>query len=35
MKDGELFEKYNEIEKKLKTISKKNLIVNQYTVKNI
>ena len=36
IKDDELSEKYNEIlEKKLKITSKKNLIVNQYPMKNI
>ena len=36
IKDDELLEKYNKIwEKKLKVSSKKNLIVNQYIMKNI
>ena len=35
IKDDELLEKYNEIWKKLKNIIKKNLIVNQYIMKNI
>ena len=34
-KDDELLEKYNKIWKKLKISSKKNLIVNQYIMKNI
>ena len=36
IKDYELLEKYNETwKKKFKIVSKKNLIVNQYTIKNI
>ena len=35
LEDDELLEKYNEIWEKLKIVSKKNLIVNQYAVKNI
>ena len=38
IKDDELLEKYNEISKKeknLKIVSKKNLIVNLYTIENI
>ena len=36
IKDDELLEKYNKIlGKKLKVSSKKNLIVNQYIMKNI
>ena len=35
LEDDELLEKYNEIWEKLKIVSKKNLIVNQYTMKNI
>ena len=35
IKDDELLEKCNKIWKKLKISSKKNLIVNQYIMKNI
>ena len=35
IKDDELLKKYNEILEKVKLISKKNLILNQYTMKNI
>ena len=35
IKGDESLEKYNEILKRLKTVSKKSLIVNQYTMKNI
>ena len=35
IKDDELLEKYNKIWKKLKISSNKNLIVNQYIMKNI
>ena len=35
IKDDELIEKYNEIWEKLKIVSKKNLIVNLCTMKNI
>ena len=35
IKDDELLEKYNEIWKKLKIVSKKNLIVNLYIIKKI
>ena len=35
IKDDELLEKYNGIREKLKIVSKKNLIVNLYTMKNI
>ena len=34
-KDGELLEKYNEIWENVKIVSKKNLIVNHYKIKNI
>ena len=35
IKDDELLKKYNEIWEKVKLVSKKNLIVKQYTMKNI
>ena len=35
IKDDELLEKYNKIWKKLKIVSKKNLIVNLYIMKNM
>ena len=35
LKDDELLEKHNKIWKKLKIVSKRNLTVNQYTMKNI
>ena len=35
IKDKKLLEKYNEIWKKVSNIIKKNLTVNQYTMKNI
>ena len=35
IKDDELLEKYNEVWIKLKIVLKNNLIVNQYTMKNI
>ena len=35
MKDDELLKKYNKIWGRLKIVSRKNLIVNQYTMKNI
>ena len=34
-KDGELLKKYNEIWEKVKNSLKKDLILNQYTMKNI
>ena len=35
IRDDELLEKYNEIGKTLKVISKNNLIVKLYTMKNV
>ena len=35
IKDDESLKKYNKIWKKLKTISKKNLLVNQFIMKSI
>ena len=35
IKDDELLETYKEIWEKLKIVSKKNLIMNLYTIKNI
>ena len=35
IKEDELLEKYNEFGKKLKIVSEKTLIMNQYTMKNI
>ena len=35
IKDNELLEKYNEIWKTVKKVPEKNLIVNQYIMKNI
>ena len=35
LEDDELLEKSNEIWEELKIVSKNNLIVNQYTMKNI
>ena len=35
IKDKKLLEKYNDIWKKVSNIIKKNLTVNQYTMKNI
>ena len=35
MKDDELLEKYNKIWGKVRNVSKKNLILNLYTMKNI
>ena len=35
IKDDEFLKRYNEIWEKLKTVSKKNLIVNLCTMKNI